>query len=128
MSCPASMVKIGKILRGPFDVGFVIIYTKMKVVFGYFFKTSCHCERVQRAKQSAKHEQNSVFFLAENSVIARDSAKIKKNRTRTWQIASLVALVRNDSLLKKIRGKKYWFIRKPLSLDGIKKSINNLSH
>ena len=39
--------------------------------------------------------------------------KLKKNRADTWQIASLVALARNDSIVEK----NYWLIRKPFSLE-----------
>ena len=64
-----------------------------------FFQQRCHCERGQRVKQSAKSEQSSVCFLAENSIITDILLKTKENRTRTWQITSLVALARNDSRL-----------------------------
>ena len=48
----------------------------------FLLKTSCHCERVQRAKQS--------FRLSQSLLSNRQTAWIE-------QIASLVALVRNDS-------------------------------
>ena len=63
-----------------------------------FFKINgCHCERVQRAKQSAKYKFDFSLFLAESPAIIEFFAKNRQNSAKAWQIASLVALARNDS-------------------------------
>ena len=65
-------------------------------------KTSCHCEREQRAKQSAKYKLDFSLISAVFPAITKFSAKKRQNTAHAWQIASLVALARNDSrLLKK---------------------------
>ena len=63
--------------------------------------TKCHCERVQRAKQSAKHKLVFSLFLAEFPVIIGFLLKKRQVTAKAWQIASLVALARNDSRLFK---------------------------
>ena len=50
-----------------------------------FLQTSCHCERVQRVKQSAQFSQ-SAYCLTTTA--------------HAWQIASLAALVRNDTVVE----------------------------
>ena len=44
-------------------------------MFKNFLKTSCHCERVQRAKQSAKFKFDFSLILAESPAIIEFSAK-----------------------------------------------------
>ena len=56
---------------------------------------------MQRAKQSAKYTLDFSLFLAECPAIIEFSAKKKQIAAKAWQIASLVALARNDSRLFK---------------------------
>ena len=56
---------------------------------------------MQRAKQSAKHKFDFSLILAEFPAIIEFSARKKQNTAKTWQIASLVALARNDSVVEK---------------------------
>ena len=53
---------------------------------------------MQRAKQSAKYRFDFSLFLAALQAIIKFSAKRKQNSAKAWQIASLAALARNDSL------------------------------
>ena len=78
------------------------------MIFYIFLKNDCHCERVQRVKQSAKHEQEPAFFS--RKLYLGILLKLKKNRTRAWQIASLVALARNDSIFSRNFEHKYFIL------------------
>ena len=80
----------------------LLFYTEVKMVFGLiniFFQQRCHCEREQRAKQSAKYVFDFCLLAAVFQVIVAFSAKQRPNSAHAWQIASLVALARNDSRL-----------------------------
>ena len=44
---------------------------------------------------------NLSFFSRKLNNSLKNLLKLKKNRTYTWQIASLVALARNDSVVQK---------------------------
>ena len=54
---------------------------------------------MQRAKQSAKYKFGFSLFLAEFQAIIEFFARKRQNTAKAWQIASLVALARNDSRL-----------------------------
>ena len=77
------------------------IYTKVKWFLDIFQTNSCHCEREQRAKQSAKYEFDFSLFSVVFPAITVFSAKNRQLTAKTWQIASLIALARNDSVVEK---------------------------
>ena len=57
---------------------------------------------MQRAKQSAKYKFDFSLISAECPIIIEFSTKNRQMTAKAWQIASLVALVRNDNVsLKK---------------------------
>ena len=76
-----------------------------------FFQQRCHCERVQRAKQSVQYVFGFRLILAAFQAIPEFSAKKSQIIAHAWQIASLVALARNDSrLFKKSSENHFHFI------------------
>ena len=71
-----------------FNSNFVQFYTEVKSGFRinqyFIFQQRCHCEREQRAKQSAKYKFDFFFVLAEFQAIIKFFAKMKQNTAKVW--------------------------------------------
>ena len=84
-------------------MAFLLYYVNVifRLTNNFFFQQRCHCEQEQRAKQSAKYRFDFSLFSAVFPAIIEFVAKMDRTTAKAWQIASLVALARNDSLVEK---------------------------